>query len=94
MCVRNSQYSDLNDLPFYGDQRFINRGQIYCINDDIVETLNNGSIIYVYTNWIKEEYIFSLMYPSIDDRNNACDHRNIEIEYLHFGWDLRMIAQQ
>ena len=32
------------------------------------------------------------MYRSIDDQNNVCDHGKIKIEYLHFGFDLRMIA--
>ena len=33
------------------------------------------------------------MYGSIDDQNNACDTGKIETDYLHFGFDLRMIAQ-
>ena len=34
------------------------------------------------------------MYQSIDDQNNACDHVNIKIEHLHFGFYLPMIAQR
>ena len=32
------------------------------------------------------------MYQSIDYRNNVSDHVNINIEYLHFGFDILMIA--
>ena len=32
------------------------------------------------------------MHRLIDDQNNACDHINIKIYYLHFGFDTRMIA--
>ena len=49
MCVSNPQIFDFDDLPFYGDQRLINGQQIYLINDDIVERLNNGLIVDVYT---------------------------------------------
>ena len=31
------------------------------------------------------------MYWSVDDRNSACYHRNIEMDYLHFGIDIFMI---
>ena len=33
------------------------------------------------------------MYLSIYNQNSACDRRNIEIDYLHFVFDLHMIAQ-
>ena len=32
------------------------------------------------------------MYKLIDDQNNVCDNKKIKIEYLHFGFDLRMSA--
>ena len=50
MYVSNHQNEDCDDLPFDGDQKLINRQLIYCINDDIVERLNNGLIVEVYTN--------------------------------------------
>ena len=34
------------------------------------------------------------MYQSIDDQKNACDHRKIKIDYLHFGFDFCMIDWQ
>ena len=52
MCVSKPRRSDFNDLPFDGDQRWVPRRRIYCINYDIVERLNNGFIIYVYTDQI------------------------------------------
>ena len=33
------------------------------------------------------------MYWSINYQKNACDQKNIEIEYLYFGFDIRMIFQ-
>ena len=33
------------------------------------------------------------MYQSIDNQNNACDHGNIETDYLHFRFDLRIITR-
>ena len=33
------------DLPFDGDERLITKWQIYFINGDVIEWLNNGSII-------------------------------------------------
>ena len=50
MCVSNHQNADFDDLTFDGDQRLITRKQIYCINDDILERLNNGLIVHVYKN--------------------------------------------
>ena len=37
----------LSYLPFYRDERLITRQIIYCINDDVVFRLNNGSSVYV-----------------------------------------------
>ena len=34
------------------------------------------------------------MYQSIDDKNNACDHGKIKIEYLYLAFDLCMISQR
>ena len=34
------------------------------------------------------------MYQSIDNQNNECDHRNIKIERLPFGFDIHMIVRQ
>ena len=50
MCVSNPQNADFYDLSFDGDQSFITGQQIYRINDDIVESLNNSLIIDVYTH--------------------------------------------
>ena len=50
MCVNNPQNDNLYDLPLDGDQMLITRWQIYCINDDIVEMLNNNPVVGVYTN--------------------------------------------
>ena len=33
------------------------------------------------------------MHLSIDDKKSACDQRNIEMDYLHLGFDISMIAQ-
>ena len=52
MYVRNPWNANFDDLNFDGDQRLINRRQIYRINDDIVEILNNGPIVDVYMNWM------------------------------------------
>ena len=52
MYVSNPQNSDFNDLTFDGDQRLITGRQIYFVNDDIVERLNNGFIVDIYTNQI------------------------------------------
>ena len=35
--------------------------------------------------------VLILLPPLIDDQKNACEHKNIEIEYLHFVFDLRLI---
>ena len=40
------QNDDFVALSFDGDQRLIYGRRIYCVNDDIVFSLNNGSIIY------------------------------------------------
>ena len=50
MYVSNPQNADISDLTFYGDQRLISRQQIYRVDGDIVESLNNGYIIDIYTN--------------------------------------------
>ena len=50
MHISNHQNSDFNDLHFDGDQRLITRVRMYSINDDIVESLNNGSIVDIYRN--------------------------------------------
>ena len=55
MYVNNPLNVDFDHLPFYGDKSSITGRIIYCVNDDIVEMLNNGSIIDVYTNQIQEE---------------------------------------
>ena len=55
MCVSNHQNADFDDLTFDGDERLITTWKIYCINCDIVESLNNGSIYDVYSNQIEEE---------------------------------------
>ena len=41
----NPRNSNFDELPFDGDERLITRRQIYCINDDIVFILKNGSRI-------------------------------------------------
>ena len=50
MYKSNPQNSNFNDLPFDGDERLITKRQIYHINDNIAETLNNGLIVDIYTN--------------------------------------------
>ena len=55
MCGSNPQISDFDDLPFDGDQRLITRWRIYRIHNNIVEMLNNGLIVDVYTNRMQEE---------------------------------------
>ena len=52
MYKSNPQNSDFDDLPFDGDERLITRWQINRINDDVIERLNNGLIVDVYTNKI------------------------------------------
>ena len=32
------------------------------------------------------------MYQSVEDRNTACDNINIKMEYLYFGFDIRMVV--
>ena len=46
----NPQNSNFDDLPIDCDQRLITRRQIYCINYNFVEMLNNGLIVDVYKN--------------------------------------------
>ena len=48
-CGSNPQNADFGDLPFDYDQRLITRRLLYCINDNIIEMLNNSSIIDAYT---------------------------------------------
>ena len=50
MYLIHPQNDNFEDLLFYADQRLITGWQIYCINDDITEMLDNGSIIDVYVN--------------------------------------------
>ena len=50
MYVSNLRNAKFDDLPFDGYQRLISGGQMYCVNDDIVERLKNGLIIDIYTN--------------------------------------------
>ena len=38
---------------FYGDQRLISGQQIYSVNDDITERLNNGLIVDININRMK-----------------------------------------
>ena len=45
MYESNPQNADFDDLPFDGDERLITILQINFINDDIIERLNNDSII-------------------------------------------------
>ena len=52
MYKSNPLNSNFDDFLFDGNERLITIWQIYHINDDIVEGLNNGSIIGIYTNWI------------------------------------------
>ena len=52
MYVSNHRNANYNDLTFDVYQVLITRRQIYRINDDIVEILNKGSIVDVYTNWM------------------------------------------
>ena len=54
-CVSNPWNAKFSESTFYGNQRLITRQQIYCINDNIVEILNNILIIDVYTKLIQEE---------------------------------------
>ena len=46
-CGDNSRNDNFNDLPFDDYQRLITRQRIYHIHDNIVERLNNSSIIEV-----------------------------------------------
>ena len=48
--VSNHLNANFDGLPFYGDQSLITGQQIYHINDNIIERLNNGLIVSVYTN--------------------------------------------
>ena len=50
MYVSNHQDTNYDDLPFDGDKRLITRQQIYHINYDSMEKLNNGLIFGVYMN--------------------------------------------
>ena len=43
----NMQNADFNYLPFDGGEGSVDRGRLYCINDDILYMLNNGSIVYL-----------------------------------------------
>ena len=50
MYENNHQNDYFYDLRFDGDHRLISGHQIYRVNDDVIERLNNGSIIYIYIN--------------------------------------------
>ena len=50
MYVSNPQNAYFHYLPLYFNQRLITGQQIYLVNDDIVESLNNGLIVDIYTN--------------------------------------------
>ena len=50
--VSNTQNENFYGLTYDGDQRLITGQQIYHVNDDIVERLNNGLIFYVCNNWM------------------------------------------
>ena len=52
MYVSNTQNYDLYELSFDSDEMLITILWIYCINDVIVESLNNGLIVNMYINWI------------------------------------------
>ena len=47
-CASNPQNDDFFDLTFVCDQRLITRRRIYIINDNILERLNNSSIVGIY----------------------------------------------
>ena len=50
MHENNPRNDDFDDLPLDGDGRLISEWRIYCVNNDIVFRLNNGSIVEIYTN--------------------------------------------
>ena len=50
MYESNPQNYDFDDSTFDGDETLIITRWIYCINDDIIESLNNCLIVGVYTN--------------------------------------------
>ena len=50
MCVVNPKNYYLNHLPFDWDQRLITIQLVYITNDNIIERLNNSSIVDIYTN--------------------------------------------
>ena len=52
--VSNYRNADLDDLPFNGNQRLIAGWWIYCVNSDIVESLNNGLFVDIYTIRMKK----------------------------------------
>ena len=52
MYVINPRYYDLSDVPFDDDERLIAKRQIYRINNNSVERLNNGSIVDINMNQI------------------------------------------
>ena len=52
MYVSNPRNDNFDDLTFYCEKSLITGRQIYSVNDDNLESLNNGSIFGVYTNWI------------------------------------------
>ena len=50
MYASNPKNTNFVDLTFYGDRRLIDGQRIYCVNDDILEGLNNGSTVDIYIN--------------------------------------------
>ena len=54
MYVSNPRNDNFNDLLFDGHQCLITRQQIYGVNYNIIERLNNGFIVDVCTNLMLE----------------------------------------
>ena len=54
MFVSNPWNDNFNELLFDGHQSLITRQQIYRVNYDIIERLNNGFIVDVCTNIMLE----------------------------------------
>ena len=50
MCTINPRNANFNDLTFDGDQRLITIQKIHSINDDNIESLNNGLVVSIYMN--------------------------------------------
>ena len=50
MCVSGIQNIDYDVLPIDGNKSLVTRGLIYRKNYDIIQRLNNSSIVDVYKN--------------------------------------------